>query len=327
MSSVTSGQLGEHVEQQLDPLVGLQPPDVEQARLGRALARPVRARARPRSRRCVMFSAGIPSMLDQLVARRAGDRQKRHPAVEQPQRQLLEGGGQQPAQPAAELADVEVAVGMVDERHPRLAQPQRRQEHDPVDHLEDDVGVAARARACTAQRGAREHRAAPAHPVDDEVRRRPARPAGSPGTRRRRASPGGPTAPSGRCSRRRWRRCRRPGDGSSRGRRGRGSSAAGRGARAPSVSQSAGAIVRCRRSQRSSARRLECRSSMRAKRVPDRGQAAVYPTAGVQSASTSAAAARTAAADRSWRRGAPVGFWSRRARRWRRRSSTPCWRW
>ena len=52
MSSDTScGQRHEHVEQHLDALVGLQPPDVQQAWLGRS-ARPARtARARSRSRR------------------------------------------------------------------------------------------------------------------------------------------------------------------------------------------------------------------------------------------------------------------------------------
>ena len=64
-----------------------------------------------------------------------------------PERQLLEAGGQHAAQPAAELADVQGAVGVVDQGHARLAQPQRRQEGDPVDDLEDDVGIAAQARA------------------------------------------------------------------------------------------------------------------------------------------------------------------------------------
>ena len=61
-------------------------------------------------------------------------------------------------------------MGVVDQRHPRLAQPQRGEERDPVDDLEDDVGVGPEP-AHDRPGGAREHRAAASHPVHDEVRR------------------------------------------------------------------------------------------------------------------------------------------------------------
>ena len=59
---------------------------------------------------------------------------------------------------------------MMDERDARLSQPQGGEEHDPIDDLEHDVGVAAQPshhRPC----GAREDGASPAHAVHDEVRR------------------------------------------------------------------------------------------------------------------------------------------------------------
>src|SRR5690349_10066351 len=57
---------------------------------------------------------------------------------------------------------------MVNERHPRLSQPQRRQEYDPVDHLEHHVGVTSEAPDDRPRR-ARKYRAAAAHAVHDEV--------------------------------------------------------------------------------------------------------------------------------------------------------------
>jgi len=85
-----------------------------------------------------------PIDLDQFPARRIRDREERSASVQEPQRQLLEAGCEHAAQAGSKLADEQRSVGMVDERNARLAEPQRGQEHDPVDHLEDHVGVAAK---------------------------------------------------------------------------------------------------------------------------------------------------------------------------------------
>ena len=73
---------------------------------------------------------------------------------------------------AAELLDVHVAVHVVDLRHARDPQPpQRREERDPVDHLEHDVDVLDGA-ALDQPGRAREHRQPAADVVQLEVGRR-----------------------------------------------------------------------------------------------------------------------------------------------------------
>ena len=59
-------------------------------------------------------------------------------------------------------------MGVADERHPRLAQPQRREEGDAVDDLEHDVGVAADAPQDRPD-GPGEDRGATTHAVDDQM--------------------------------------------------------------------------------------------------------------------------------------------------------------
>ena len=117
-----------------------------------------------------MCSARDPVDADQLIARGRRDREKRHTPVEQPQRQLLEQRRQYATETPAELPDVQVPVGMMDESDAGFAQPQRGEEHDPVDDLEHDVGIASEP-AQHGPRGAGEDGAAPAHPMHDEVRR------------------------------------------------------------------------------------------------------------------------------------------------------------
>ena len=114
-----------------------------------------------------MFSGGMPSRARSSRAE-LRDRQERRAPVEQAQRQPLEQPEERQPE-AAELPDVELAVDVVDHRHARLAQPQRREERDAVDHLEHDVGVAADA-AQHGQDRPREDRARGAHPVHDQPR-------------------------------------------------------------------------------------------------------------------------------------------------------------
>ena len=59
------------------------------------------------------------------------------------QRQALEHPEEQQRRCAGYSPQEELAVHVVHHRHARLAQPQRGQEGDPVDHLEHHVGVAA----------------------------------------------------------------------------------------------------------------------------------------------------------------------------------------
>jgi hypothetical protein len=80
----------------------------------------------------------------------------------------VRSGSRSSSQPA-ELAQEQLAVDVVDHRHARLAQPQRRQERDPVDDLDDHVGVAPHA-AHDREDGAREDRRAVARPVDGQTR-------------------------------------------------------------------------------------------------------------------------------------------------------------
>ena len=155
----------EHVEQRLDPLVALQPAEVEQRRLGGApprLERPDlhadvvhvdRGRARRRARRC-----RAPCVRDRLEARAR---------VEPAQRRGLEQERRELPLPA-HLRLVVVAVHVVDEHHARHAQPQRREEGDPVDHLEHHVGVGHEPAPLLPDH-AREDGRAPAHPVHRQV--------------------------------------------------------------------------------------------------------------------------------------------------------------
>ena len=163
---VDAGDRLHDVEQQLDPLVLLEPAEVEQARLDGALGR--------REARLLHAEVGDVDAvggqleLQQVAAAGVRDREERRVAVERPQRQRLGEQGRDRAG-AAQLGDVVVAVDVVDERHARAAQPQRGEEADPVDDLERDVGVAADA-PHPRQRRAREHREPRAHAVDRQVR-------------------------------------------------------------------------------------------------------------------------------------------------------------
>ena len=107
----------EHVEQQLDPLVLLEPAEVEQPRLGGALG--------GRERR--LLDAEIADVdplvrdaqLDEVAPPRVGDRHERRRPVQPAQRQRLGQQRRHGARPA-HLGDVVVAVDVVDERHARL---------------------------------------------------------------------------------------------------------------------------------------------------------------------------------------------------------------
>jgi hypothetical protein len=59
-------------------------------------------------------------------------------------------------------------MDVVDERHARRLQPERREEGDAVDHLEHNVGVRDEPAPLIPDRP-REHGRAPAHPVDREI--------------------------------------------------------------------------------------------------------------------------------------------------------------
>ena len=106
---------------------------------------------------------------DQVAAGRVGDRQERRAAVQQPERDRLQQPGRQRPE-AAELLDVHPLVHVVDERDPRLAQPQRGEEGDAVDHLEHDVRVPADPAAQDRPGGAQEDGAPRAHAVHGEQR-------------------------------------------------------------------------------------------------------------------------------------------------------------
>ena len=162
------GRLGhrlEHVEDVLDALVGLEAAQVEQPRLLRAPA----AAKRPRldaqvGDRDVVAGNAHPH---EVVARRLRDGQTRGVAVQVAQRHRLERPEEQMAEPA-EFVHVQVVVHVVDQGHPRLAQPERGEEGDAVDHLEHHVGVAPDP-SPDGPEGPGEHRRAPAAAVYHQV--------------------------------------------------------------------------------------------------------------------------------------------------------------
>ena len=77
----------------------------------------------------------------ELLARRLRDHDERLAPVEQAKRRRLEHHRDRRAQPAELLGVVAAAVDVVHHREPRCLQPQRREERDPIDHLEDDVRI------------------------------------------------------------------------------------------------------------------------------------------------------------------------------------------
>ncbi len=107
---------------------------------------------------------------DDVLTRGLRDGQERRSRVQELQRQRL-GHDRRDRALATELGDVVVAVDVVHERHARLLQPQRRQECDPVDDLQDDVGV-AREPAPDRPRRAREDRRARPHVMQLQPRGR-----------------------------------------------------------------------------------------------------------------------------------------------------------
>ena len=109
-------------------------------------------------------------VLEQVAAAGVGDREEGGVAVQQPERERL-GEQRGDRARAAQLGHVVVAVDVVHERDARAAQPQRREERDPVDHLEHDVGVAADPVAQARPRRAREDREPRAHTVHGQLRR------------------------------------------------------------------------------------------------------------------------------------------------------------
>ena len=169
------------VEQQLDALVALEPPEVERARglgarsrgrsgwAGRSRRRGTRrgcARGRSRARRAPRASLARSSGPGRRDRGSAAGRARAANAATRPT--------------TAELRDVVVLVDVVDERDARRAQPapERREERDAVDDLEHDVGVAAEP-AQRRPRRAREDGEPRAHPVDRQALVRPGDPLGA----------------------------------------------------------------------------------------------------------------------------------------------------
>ena len=164
---VRLGNRLEHVEQQLDALVLLQAPEVEQRRFGRL--RPRREKAGIEAEVDDVDALALDAEGDEVLARGLRDREHRDAGIEDLQRHLLEQeGGDAPAEP--ELGDVVLLMDVEDQQDARLAHPapQRREEGDPVEDLEHDVGVAPEA-AQGGPRRAREDRQPRAHPVHGEA--------------------------------------------------------------------------------------------------------------------------------------------------------------
>jgi hypothetical protein len=158
---------GGDVEEVLDPLVALQPPEIDERRLSRAIAR---------AQLAVVETAvddahalALDAEIDERVARAVRDRHDRDAGIEEPQRHVLERE-RRDAPDEPELGDVVLAVDVEDEQHERLAHPapQAREERDAVDDLEHDIRVAAEA-AQRRPRRAREDRQPRAHAVHREA--------------------------------------------------------------------------------------------------------------------------------------------------------------
>ena len=161
------GDRVEDVEQQLDALVLLQAPQVDECRLG--CFRPRRQQAGVQPAVDDVDALAFDPEGHEVLARGLRDRDHRDAGIEDLQRHLLEQEGRHPpAQP--EFGDVVVLVDVEDEQHARLAHPapERGEEGNPVADLEHDVGVASEA-AQGGPRRAREDREARAHPVHGEA--------------------------------------------------------------------------------------------------------------------------------------------------------------
>ena len=88
MSRCASGIAVEHVEQQLDALVLLQAPEVDERRLGRL--GPGREQARVQPAVDDVDALALDPERDEVLARGLRDREHRHAGIEDAQRHVLE---------------------------------------------------------------------------------------------------------------------------------------------------------------------------------------------------------------------------------------------